>query len=145
MTSIKRIGVVCKPHQPDALETLCRLTQWLNERGIKLIGGPEIERERIEHQTGCAVDSVKQEDLPKSVDLILVLGGDGTMISTARMIGDAEVPVIGVNYGGEGYLVVVPVRGLCLAVWAALGGDFTNTARGRVAASHLAPQRWVCP
>src|SRR5258708_8630033 len=99
-TSIKRIGVVCKPHQPDALETLCRLTQWLNERGIKLIGEPEIERERIEHQTGCAVESVKPEDLPKSVDLILVLGGDGTLISTARMIGDAEVPVIGVNYPG---------------------------------------------
>ena len=95
MTSIKRIGIVCKPHQPDALETLCRLTQWLDERRIKLVGGPEIERERIEHETGCAVESVKPEELPQSVDLILVLGGDGTMISTARMIGDAEVPVIG--------------------------------------------------
>src|SRR5260370_34964506 len=111
MTSIKRIGVVCKPHQPDALETLCRLTQWLNERGIKLIGGPEIERERIEHQTGCAVESVKPEDLPQSVDLILVLGGDGTMISTARMIGDGEGAVIGVNYGGGGRSPEVPYRG----------------------------------
>src|SRR5216684_1860297 len=62
-TSIKRIGVVCKPHQPDALETLCRLTQWLNERGIKLIGGPEIERERIEHQTGCSVELRRGEEL----------------------------------------------------------------------------------
>jgi NAD+ kinase len=124
MTLIKRIGVVCKPHQPDALETLCRLTQWLDERGIKLIGGPEIERERIEHQTGCVVESVTQEDLPKSVDLILVLGGDGTMISTARMIGDAEVPVIGVNYGGLGYLAEFPIEELFPALEAILEGNY---------------------
>src|SRR5438876_12357843 len=129
MTSIKRIGVVCKPHQPDALETLGRLTQWLNERGIKLIGGLEIERERIEHQTGCAVESVKPEDLPQSVDLILVLGGDGTMISTARMIGDAEVPVIGVNYGGLGYLAEFPIEELFPALEAILAGQYTVQQR----------------
>src|SRR5262245_10634676 len=104
MAAIKRIGVVVKPHQPDALENLCRLTEWLNERGLKLVGGPAIEREQIEHATGCAVESVKDDELPHRVDLILVLGGDGTMIATARMLGDAEVPVIGVNYGGLGYL-----------------------------------------
>ena len=42
--SIKRIGVVVKPHQPDALQTLCRLTEWLSQHDIKLVGGPEIER-----------------------------------------------------------------------------------------------------
>src|SRR6266446_7917249 len=124
MTSIKRIGVVCKPHQPDALETLCRLTQWLDERGIKLIGGLEIERERIEHQTGCAVESVKPEDLPKSVDLILVLGGDGTMIATARMIRNAVVPVIGVNYGGLGYLAEFPIEELFAALESILSGQY---------------------
>ncbi len=84
----------------------------------------EIERERIEHQTGCAVESVKPEDLPQSVDLILVLGGDGTMISTARMIGDAEVPVIGVNYGGLGYLAEFPIEELFPALEAILAGNY---------------------
>src|SRR6266704_1551681 len=134
MTSIKRIGVVCKPHQPDALETLCRLTQWLNERGIKLVGGPEIERERIEHQTGCTVESIKLEDFPKSVDLILVLGGDGTMISTARMIGDVEVPVIGVNYGGLGYLAEFPIAELFPALEAILAGHYQVEPRVMLAA-----------
>src|SRR5207244_6968585 len=87
--SIKRIGVVVKPHQPDALETLCRLTEWLNERHIKLVGGLELEHERIEHETGCVVESVEPAELSRSVDLILGLGGDGTMIATARMMGDA--------------------------------------------------------
>src|SRR2546426_6141392 len=102
--SIKRVGVVVKPHQPDALQTLCRLAEWLNERGITLLGGPDIERERIEHETGCSVQVVEQNQLATSVDLMLVLGGDGTMIATARMVGDADVPVMGVNYGGLGYL-----------------------------------------
>ncbi|MFS8086256.1 MAG: NAD(+)/NADH kinase, partial [Acidobacteriota bacterium] len=102
--SIKRIGVVVKPHQPDALDTLCRLTAWLDQRGIALVGGPEIERERVEHETGCVIASVPQAEIARGVDLMLVLGGDGTMIATARMLGDIEVPVIGVNYGGLGYL-----------------------------------------
>ena len=94
MSSIKRIGIVLKPHQPEALKTICELVVWLAERGIKLVGGPEIEREQIEHQTGCAVQQVKTEKLASEVDLMLVLGGDGTMIATARMVGDQEVPVL---------------------------------------------------
>src|SRR6266478_416111 len=124
MTAIKRIGVLVKPHQPDALETLCRLTEWLNEKGIQLVGQPEIAHEQIEHQTGCPVEIVKDDQLAPSVDLILVLGGDGTMISTARMIGDAEVPVIGVNYGGLGYLAEFPIEELFPALEAILAGNY---------------------
>jgi NAD+ kinase len=127
--SIKRIGVVVKPHQPDALETLCRLTAWLNQRGIELVGGPEIERERVEHETGCVIDSVPQKDLARGVDLMLVLGGDGTMIATARMIGDVEVPVIGVNYGGLGYLAEFPIAELFPALEAILAGDYELESR----------------
>jgi NAD+ kinase len=123
-SSIKRIGVVVKPHQPVALETLCRLTEWLHERGITLVGLPDIERERIEHQTGCTVEVVKEHELAKQVDLMLVLGGDGTMISTARMIGDTEVPVIGVNYGGLGYLAEFPIAELFSALESILAGQY---------------------
>src|SRR6266568_2377532 len=122
MASIKRIGVVVKPHQPDALATLCRLTEWLNARGIKLIGSLDVDRERIEHETGCVVETVKDEDLAEGVDL--VLGGDGTMIATARMVGDMEVPVIGVNYGGLGYLAEFPIEELFSALEAILNGQY---------------------
>src|SRR6476619_6147945 len=100
MSSIKRIGIVLKPHQPEALKTICELVVWLAERGITLVGGPAIERDQIEHQTGCPVQQVGHDDFASQVDLILVLGGDGTMIATARLVGDQEVPVLGVNYGG---------------------------------------------
>lgn len=124
MSSITRIGIVLKPHQPDALRTICELAQWLAKRGIELRGGPEIDRERIEHETGCAVPEVESEKLAESVDLILVLGGDGTMIATARMVGDSEVPVLGVNYGGLGYLTEFRIEELYMALESILAGNY---------------------
>jgi len=124
MTSIKRIGVVVKPHRPEALETLCKLTEWLTARGITPVGAPAVDRERIEHETGCVIEVIAEEELPQKVDLILVLGGDGTMIATARMLGDCEVPVIGVNYGGLGYLAEFRIDELFTALESILAGDY---------------------
>jgi NAD+ kinase len=124
MSSIKRIGIVLKPHQPDALKTICDLVVWLAERDITLVGGPEIERERIAHQTGCAVPQVESDELAAEVDLMLVLGGDGTMIATARMVGDHEVPVLGVNYGGLGYLAEFRIQELYSALESILSGNY---------------------
>lgn len=120
----RRVGIVLKPHQPEALETICSVVQWLHERGIQLVGSPEIERERIEHETGCSVETLERESLAAGVDLILVLGGDGTMIATARMIGDTEVPVLGVNYGGLGYLAEFRIEELYIALESILKGDY---------------------
>lgn len=123
-SSIKRVGIVLKPHQPDALKTICELASWLAERGIALVGGPEIERERIAQQTGCAVEEVGPEKLAASVDLILVLGGDGTMIATARLMGETEVPVLGVNYGGLGYLAEFRIEELYTALESILAANY---------------------
>ena len=124
MSSITRIGIVLKPHQPEALKTICELVVWLADRGIKLVGGPEIERDRVEHQTGCPIDQVATEQLAGEVDLMLVLGGDGTMIATARMIGDRDVPVLGVNYGGLGYLAEFRIEELYGALDSILSGNY---------------------
>ncbi|MEP6706519.1 MAG: NAD(+)/NADH kinase [Pyrinomonadaceae bacterium] len=124
VSSLQRVGVVVKRHQPDALQTLCRLAEWLNERGIALLGGPDIERERIEHETGCSVVVVPEDQLAAQVDLMLVLGGDGTMIATARMVGDTDIPVIGVNYGGLGYLAEFRIEELFEALESILKGQY---------------------
>jgi len=123
-SSIKRIGLVLKPHQPDALKTICELASWVAERDISLAGGPEIEREQIKQQTGCSVHEVLPDKLAHHVDLILVLGGDGTMIATARMMGDREVPVLGVNYGGLGYLAEFRIEELYSALESILSGNY---------------------
>lgn len=124
MSSIKRVGIVLKPHQPQALKTICELTIWLGQRGIELVGGPQIERERIEHETGCSVVEVEPDELAAAVDLVLVLGGDGTMIATARLIADEEVPVLGVNYGGLGYLTEFRIEELYDALEMILADNF---------------------
>lgn len=103
---------------------MCELAIWLAERDIDIVGGPEIERDQIKAQTGCAVTQVQPEELGASVDLILVLGGDGTMIATARLLGDAEVPVLGVNYGGLGYLAEFRIQELYLALESILSGNY---------------------
>src|SRR5215211_7481825 len=124
MSAIKRIGIVVKPHQRDALKTICELVIWLHEREIELVGGPEIERERIEHETGCAISEVPQPEIAATADMMLVLGGDGTMIATARLIGDREVPVLGINYGGLGYLAEFRIEELYHALESILSGNF---------------------
>jgi NAD+ kinase len=123
-SSIKRIGIVLKPHQPDALRTMCELTAWLDHRGISVIGGPDVDREQIQRETGCAVEEVPADELAANADLILVLGGDGTMIATARIVGDREVPVLGVNYGGLGYLAEFRIQELYDALETILLGNY---------------------
>lgn len=137
MSPIKRVGIVLKPHQPQALKTICELTLWLGQRGIELVGGPEIERERIEHETGCAVSQVESEKLAAAVDLMLVLGGDGTMIATARLVGDEEVPVLGVNYGGLGYLTEFRIEELYSGLEAILAGNYRLDKRVMLAVELL--------
>jgi NAD+ kinase len=122
--AIRRIGVIVKPHQVEALRTLCQLAEWLARRGLVLVGGPEIERERIEHETGCAVEGVELAGLAASVDLLLVLGGDGTMISAARLVGARHVPVLGINYGNLGYLAEFRMEEMFPALEYILAGDY---------------------
>ena len=124
ISSIKRIGIVLKPNQPDALKSMCELTTWLAGREISLLGGAEIERQQIKQQTGCAVEEVASDKLAASADLILVLGGDGTMIAAARQMGDTEVPVLGVNYGGLGYLAEFRIQELYAALESILAGNY---------------------
>lgn len=128
-SSIRRVGIIVKPHQPEALQTVCGAIKWLAQRGIALAGTPDLERDRIEHQTGCAVESYPPDQLAANVDLMIVLGGDGTMIATARMLGDCEVPVLGVNYGGLGYLAEFRIEELYTALESILAGNYRVDTR----------------
>lgn len=137
LAAIKRIGIVLKPHQPDALRTICDIVSWSAERGLSIVGTAELERERIEHETGCAVRTLPEEQLAGAVDLIMVLGGDGTMIATARMIGDAEVPVMGVNYGGLGYLAEFRIEEIFSALESIREGNYRLDKRVMLAVELL--------
>ncbi len=116
--------MLVKPHHPEAVETICRLLEYLTARGIELVAGPRVERAAVEARAGCALEVLDYEQLAASVDLIVVLGGDGTMIATARLLDNRDVPVIGINYGNLGYLTEVSVEEMTGALDAALAGDY---------------------
>ncbi len=129
MSAIRRVGVLVKPHQPDALKTICRLLEWLSERQIALVVGPKVGRAEVERETGCNVEQLNHDEMAASVDMVVVLGGDGTMIAAARMLGDREVPVLGINYGSLGYLTEYRVEEMLPALESVLAGKYSLDRR----------------
>jgi NAD+ kinase len=126
---ISRIGVVVKPNQPDALATLCRLAEWLTARGIELVGNKGVESAQVQAATGCMIHTLDTENLTANVDAVVVLGGDGTMIATARMLGEREVPVLGVNYGTLGYLAEFRNDEMLAALETLIAGNYKLECR----------------
>lgn len=129
ISHIRRVGVVIKPELAEAVPTLRRLAEWLDAHGVRLLGGPEIEPAREACGAGHAIDIVSHEELARSVELIVALGGDGTMIATARLLADADVPVLGINYGTLGYLAEFRIEEMFTGLEAVFRGEYGIDAR----------------
>jgi NAD+ kinase len=127
---IKYVGVVVKPNHKEAWETACELSDWLKKRGIGLIGSPHEEDEI------CPIEKVAAEEFQDKADLIVVLGGDGTMISTARLIGNREVLVLGINYGSLGYLTEFLIEEMFPALDEILAGNYEIDRRVMLEVEH---------
>ncbi len=128
---IKCVGVVVKPNHKEAWETACELSAWLEKRGITLIGSPHEEDEI------CPIEDVGAEEFKEKADLIVVLGGDGTMISTARLIGSREVLVLGINYGSLGYLTEFRIEEMFPALEDILAGNYETDRREMLEVEHF--------
>ncbi len=100
-----RIGIVAKPGLADARDTLRALAAWLRERGHEALWSPEAAA-LLDGLDG----SVRERDaLPGGCDLVVVLGGDGTLLAMADRIarGSDDVPILGVNFGSLGFLTEI--------------------------------------
>lgn len=117
--SIQNVAIVIKPDNAEARATGGELSAWLGERGVSTIAEGLIE---------AGNGAFKDSEFP-ACDLVVVLGGDGTMISTARMIGDADVLVLGVNYGSLGYLTDFRIEELYAALEEIFNGEFAIDRR----------------
>lgn len=116
---LKRVGVVIKPKLKQAQAVLSQLSRWLADHSIALVAEPAVQEIAPE----CRARIVPREDISQQVDLIIVFGGDGTMIATARNLGDPPVPVLGVNFGGLGYLTEFTLEELFPALDMILHGE----------------------
>jgi len=101
---MNRIGIVAKLNKPEALHMSQEVAGWLAERGVEVFLEGELAK-RIGYPKGYT-----DTELPNRIELMLVLGGDGTMLYAARLVGDRGIPILGVNLGGLGFLTAITVQ-----------------------------------
>jgi NAD+ kinase len=120
---VRTIGLVLHP-QRDSAEAVEAVLGWAAGNGTEVLGiGAEITRLR------CAATSVSAEELGRRSDLLVSLGGDGTMLRAMRLADGHRAPVLGVNLGKLGFLAEVDVPELPAALSAIDREDFTIEPR----------------
>lgn len=130
MSAFKHIGIIGK-RSPQVAPTLERLCALLREAGLS----PLIE-------AGCApfveapdMQFVGREEMARRCDLVIVAGGDGTLLSAARDFAPAGVPLLGINQGRLGFMVDVHPTDMAAQLQRILAGDYTAEQRLMLSAS----------
>lgn len=126
---MKKIGIIAK-NTPDAHKAAKKLIAWLELRGKKVF---------IDSSTAAAIKKHGHdpEAIPSLVEMIIVLGGDGTLLSAARHVADAhsDVPIFGVNLGSLGFMAEVSLDELYDNLEKAINGRLATEDRIMLTAS----------
>jgi NAD+ kinase len=125
--SIKRIGIISKPKKTEIREIVPSLTQWLRERNVEVF---------LDKETASLLESAEKSlsrnEMPSQVDLLVVLGGDGTLLAAARALNRKPVPILAVNLGGLGFLTVITREELYPTLELVLAGNFKTERRVQI-------------
>lgn len=104
---------------PDSVADARRLAAWLDEEGVDVVYAPSF--------------GLDADFSPDGVDLAVALGGDGTLLRAARLVGASEVPLLGLSYGHLGFLTCDDHGAdICSVVGAALAGELHASRRARL-------------
>ncbi|MDZ4732474.1 MAG: NAD(+)/NADH kinase [Nitrospirota bacterium] len=119
----KSIGILTKPKFPEVKRTLQDVVSWLRARSIDVI-----------LDTTSAIllgeqGGYQKIQLANKADVLLVLGGDGTMLNAARLAGERSIPILGVNMGGLGFLTEVRLDNLYPSLERVFANDFVLDER----------------
>ncbi|MDF1535928.1 MAG: NAD(+)/NADH kinase [bacterium] len=129
MNNIKKIGIVVKTTSPHADQVMGQLVPWLVERGVSVrVQGDYREL------AGPAVTAVDRDHIPDGVDMVLVLGGDGTLLSVARLLEKSNKPILGINLGSLGFLTELGLDDLYPSLEKVLMGQYEIEKRVRLEA-----------
>jgi NAD+ kinase len=126
---MKRIGIIAKQNKPEVAPVIKNLVEWLQPKKIEVYIEKGMEKWIPPTLTGPHLNSIGREEIPTHAEVIIVLGGDGTLLSVARLIGDREVPILGVNLGGLGFLTEITLKELYRVLERVVGGDFVTDER----------------
>src|SRR6202050_3804009 len=119
---IRAVGIICKPIPEMVTSVVPELRRWLGARKIEV---------SVDPRTRTTLDpngpAMTREEMAAKVDLLIVLGGDGTLLAAARALGGHNVPILAVNLGGLGFLTSVTLDELYPVLEALLaGGNLTS-------------------
>jgi NAD+ kinase len=103
----KSAGIMSKPSKPELAKVLPELLGWFQKHHYQVV----IDRETSVYTKGPEVVTRSQMG-SRSLNFVVVLGGDGTLLSAARTVAKAGIPVLGVNLGSLGFLTEVPLTEL---------------------------------
>ena len=119
----KSIGILTKPKFPEVKGTLRDVVAWLRARNINVILG----------ETSATLlgelDGYQDAQLSNKADVLLVLGGDGTMLNAARLAAERSIPILGVNMGGLGFLTEVRLENLYPSLERVFANDYVLDER----------------
>ena len=124
---IQKIGIISKPRKAEIREIVPPLLGWLRERRIEAY---------MDKETGAILESsekcLTRNEIPAQADLLIVLGGDGTLLATARALNRKPVPILAVNLGGLGFLTVITREELYPTLEQVLAGNFHTERRVQI-------------
>lgn len=121
----RSIGMCLKPDEPDCEEVVTRLAAWAAKRQIEVVLDRKLGR-------NFEISVLDRAELCASVDLIISVGGDGTLLSVARTLGTRDVPILGINLGRLGFLTEVNRDEMEACLDRMLEGDFPVEPRMRL-------------
>jgi len=127
---IRKVGITSKPKKAEVREIVPRLMQWFRERQVEVY----IDKETAA-TLDCGEKSLTRNEMPAQVDLIVVLGGDGTLLATARALNRKPVPLLAVNLGGLGFLTVITQEELYSTLELVVAGDLRTERRVQIEAT----------
>ncbi len=124
---IKKIGIISKPKKREVREIVLPLLQWLRERDVEVL---------MDRETGSILEATERcltrNEMPAQADLLVVLGGDGTLLATARALNRKPVPILAVNLGGLGFLTVITREELYPTLEMVLSGNYRTERRVQI-------------
>ncbi len=121
---MRTIGIISKPQQESIRQIVLPLLDWLKQRQI----GALCDKETVEC-IGPVCPTLSREELTVRADMLLVLGGDGTLLAVARAAGDRDVPILPVNLGSLGFLTSVKLDELYAVLEEVLAGKHRISER----------------
>jgi NAD+ kinase len=121
---IRIAGIISRPHREEVCDVIPSLVEWLQAHEIRAILDQESEG-----CVGLRVESMAREKVVEKADLLIVRGGDGTLLAAARALGRRDTPLLGVNLGGLGFLTSVTREALYPLLEQVLGGRYASSER----------------